>query len=65
MIIAATTLAVTLWGRYGEAQQTLSMCCRMDNIRSKWTPRCLTDVFKGTLFPPVFAHSLSTKRLEM
>ena len=72
MIITTTSLAVALWERYGlidaarrssrkDAQQMLSMCCRVDNIRSKWTPRYLTDVLKGTLFPPMFAHSLSTK----
>ena len=31
-----------------------------DNVLSRWTPRYLTDVLKGTLFPPMFAHSLST-----
>ena len=73
MIIAATSLAVTLWRRRGLiaaarcgalgtiARQTLSTCCRIDNVRSRWTLRCLTDVLKGTLFPPMFAHSLSTK----
>ena len=72
MIITTTSLAVALWERYGliyaarrssrkDARQMLSMCCRVDNIRSKWTPRYLTDVLKGTLFPPMFAHSLSTK----
>ena len=72
MIIAATSLAVALRERYGlideacrssreDARQTLSMCCRGDTVRSRWTPRNLTDVLKGTLFPPIFAHSLSTK----
>ena len=72
MIIAATSLAVALWERYGlidaahqssrkDARQTLSVCCRIDNVRSRWTPRSFTDVLKGTLFPPMFAHSVPTK----
>ena len=34
--------------------------CANCNVLSRWTPRWLTDVLKGTLFPPMFAHSLST-----
>ena len=60
-----------LWDRYGridailrrsrkDAQQMLLMCFCVDNVLSRWTPRYLTDVLKGTLFPPMFAHSLST-----
>ncbi len=71
MTIAATSLAAALWDRYGridairrssrkDAQQMLLMCFCIDNVLSRWTPRYLTDVLKGTLFPPMFAHSLST-----
>ena len=71
MTIAATNLAAALWDRYGridailrrsrkDAQQMLLMCFCVDNVVSRWTPRYLTDVLKGTLFPPMFAHSLST-----
>jgi len=71
MTIAATSLAAALWDRYGridairrssrkDAQQMLLMCFCNDNVLSRWTPRYLTDVLKGTLFPPMFAHSLST-----
>ena len=71
MTIAATSLAAALWDRYGridairqssrkDAQQMLLMCFCSDNVLSRWTPRYLTDVLKGTLFPPMFAHSLST-----
>ena len=38
----------------------LLMCFCSDNVLSRWTPRYLTDVLKGTLFPPMLAHSLST-----
>ena len=72
MIVATTSLSIALWKRYSlidvarwnskkDAWQMLSLCCHMDNIRSRWTPRCLTDVLTGTQFPPMFAHSLSTK----
>ena len=75
MIIAATSLAAALWERYGRivaarrssrknARQTLSMCCRTDNVWSRWTPRYLTDILKGTLFPLQFAHSLLTKATQ-
>ena len=71
MTIAATSLAAALWDKYGQidviprssrkdAQQMLVMCFCIDNVSSRWTPRYLTDVLKGTLFPPMFAHSLST-----
>ena len=71
MTIAATSLAAVLWDKYGridtirrssrkDAQQMLLMCFCIDNVLSRWTPRHLTDVLKGTLFPPMFAHSLST-----
>ena len=71
MTIAATGLAAALWDRYGridairrssrkDAQQMLLMCFCIDNVLSRWTRRYLTDVLKGTLFPPMFAHSLST-----
>ena len=71
MTIAATSLAAALWDKYGriyaisrssrkDAQQILLMCFCIDNVLSRWTPRHLTDVWKGTLFPPMFAHSLST-----
>ena len=71
MTIAATSLAAALWDRYGridairrssrkDAQQMLLMCFCTDNVLSRWTPRYLTDVLKGTLFPPMFAHSLLT-----
>ena len=71
MTIAATSLAAALWDRYGwidairrssrkDAQQMLLMCFCIDNVLSRWTPRYLTDILKGTLFPPMFAHSLST-----
>ena len=71
MTIAATSLAAALWDRYGridairrssrkDAQQMLLMCFCIDNVLSRWTPRYLTDVLKGTLFLPMFAHSLST-----
>ena len=67
MTIAATSLAAALWDKYGridairrsskkDAQQML-MCFCIDNVLSRWTPRYLTDVLKGTLFPPMFAHS--------
>ena len=70
MTIAATSLAAALWDKYGridairrssrkDAQQML-MCFCIDNVLSRWTPRYLTDVLKGTLFPSMFAHSLST-----
>ena len=72
MIIAATSLAEALQERYdlidaarrnsrNDARQALSMCCRVDNVQSSWTPRYKTDILKGTLFPSMFAHSLSTK----
>ena len=65
------TTAATLWDRYGwidairrssrkDTQQMLLICFCTDNILSRWTPRYLTDVLKGTLFLPMFAHSLST-----
>ena len=71
MTIAATSLGAALWDRYGridairrssrkDAQQMLLMCFCIDNVLSRWTPRYLTDVLKGTLLPPMFAHSLST-----
>ena len=71
MTIAATSLAAALWDKYGridairrssrkDAQQMLLMCFCIDNVLSRWTPSYLTDVLKGTLFPPMFAHSLST-----
>ena len=71
MTITATSLAAALWDRYGrtdairrssrkDAQQMLLICFCIDNVLSRWTPRHLTDVLKGTLFPPMFAHSLST-----
>ena len=71
MTIAATSLAAALWDRYGridairrssrkDAQQMLLTCFCTDNVLSRWSPRYLTDVLKGTLFPPMFAHSLST-----
>ena len=71
MTIAATSLAAALWDKYGridairrssrkDARQMLLMCFCTDNVLSRWTPRCLTDVLKGTPFPPMFAHSLST-----
>ena len=71
MIIAATSLAVTLWRRRGLiaaarcgalgtiARQTLSTCCRIDNVRSRWTPIYLTDVLKGTLSTDVCALTLN------
>ena len=37
-----------------------AMCFCIDNVLWRWTPRYLTDILKGTLFPPMFAHSLST-----
>ena len=37
----------------------LLMCCCTDNVLSRWTPRYLTKVLKGTPFPPMFANSLS------
>ena len=57
-----------LWDRYGRIdairrssrKDARQMCCCTDNVLSRWTPRYLTDVLKGTLFPPMFAHSLST-----
>ena len=72
MIIAATSLARALWDRYGPTDvayrsstkvewKMLSMCCHIDNVRMRWTRRYLTDILKGTQFPPMFAHSLSTK----
>ena len=71
MIIDATSLAAALWHKYGrieairrssrkDAQQMLLVCFCIDNVLSRWTPKYLTGVLKGTLFPPVFAHSLST-----
>ena len=70
MTIAATSLAAALWDKYGQidairrcsrkdAQQMLLMCFCTDNVLSRWTPRYLTDILKGTLFLPMF-HSLST-----
>ena len=70
MTIAATSLAAALWDKYGrtdairrssrkDAQQMLLMCFCTDNVLSRWTPRYLTDILKGTLFQPIFAHSLS------
>ena len=61
MTIAATTLAAALWDRYGQidaihqssrkgTQQMLLMCFCIDDILSRWTPRYLTNVLKGTLF---------------
>ena len=61
MTIAATSLAAALWDRYGridairrssrkDAQQMLLMCFCIDNVLSRWNPRYLTDVLKGTLF---------------
>ena len=75
MIIAATSLAVALWERYGlidaarrssrkDARQTLSMCSRIDNVRSRRTPTYLSDLLKGTLFPPIFPHALLTKAIR-
>ena len=57
MTIAATSLAVALWERYGlidaarrssrkDVRQTLSMCCSIDNVRSRWSLRYSTDVLK-------------------
>ena len=43
-----------------DARQMLLMCCCTDNVLSRWTPWYLIEVLKGTLFPPMFAHSLST-----
>ena len=71
MNIAATSPAAALWDKYGpidaicrsskkDAQQMLLMCFCIDNVLSRWIPRYLTDVLKGTLFLPMFAHSLST-----
>ena len=70
MIIAATSPAVALWERYGrivaarrssrkDARQTLSMCCRIDNVWSRWTPRYLTDILKGTVSTDVCALTLN------
>ena len=61
MTIAATGLAATFWDKYGridaihrssrkDAQQMLLMCFCIDSVLSRWTPRYLTDVLKGTLF---------------
>ena len=61
MTIAATSLAAALWDRYGQidairqssrkdAQQMLLICFCIDNVLSRWTPRYLTNVLKGTLF---------------
>ena len=70
MTIAATSLASVLWDRCvwtdathqssrKDTRQMLLMCCCTDNVLSRWTPRYLTKVLKGTLFPPLFANSLS------
>ena len=58
MTIAATSPAAALWDKYGridairrssrkDAQQML-LCFCIDNVLSRWTPRYLTDVLKGT-----------------
>ena len=71
MTTAAISLAEALWDKYGridairrssrkDAQRMLLMCFCIDNVLSRWTSRYLTVVLKGTLFPPMFAHSLST-----
>ena len=70
MTIAATSLAAALWDTYDridmihlssrqDARQMLLMCCCIDNVLSKWTPR--TEVLKGTLFPSMFAHCRPTQ----
>ena len=63
---------MALWERYRlidrahrssrkDVQQMLLMFCCIDSVHVRWAVRYLTDVLKGTLFLPMFAHSLSTE----
>ena len=67
-----TSWAVALWVKYGRieaillssryaARHTLLMCCCIDSVWSRWTPRFLTEDLNGMCLPPMFTLSLPTE----
>ena len=72
MTTVVPSLAVELWDRYGlidetywssrnDVWQMLLICCGIDSGLLRWTLMYLTNVFKGTPFPPTFVQSQSIK----
>ena len=67
-----TSWAVALWVKYGQieaillssrysARHTLLMCCCIDSVWSRWTPRFLTEDLNGMRLPPMSTLSLPTE----
>ena len=67
-----TSWAVALWLKYGRieavvlssryaARHTLLMCCCIDSVWSRGTPRFLAEDLNGIRLPPVSALSLPTE----
>ena len=67
-----TSWAVAFWAKYGwietillssryAVQHTLLICCCIDGVWSRWTPRFLTEDLKGMHLPPMTTLSLPTK----
>ena len=67
-----TSWAAALWVKYGRveaillssrcaARHTLLMCCCIDSVWSRWTPRFLTEDLNGIRLPPMSALSLPTE----
>ena len=67
-----TSWAVALWVEYGRieaillscryaARHTLLMCCCVDSVWSRWTPRFLTEDLNGMRLPPMSTLSLPTE----
>ena len=64
--------AVALWVKYGRieaillssryaARHTLLVCCCIDSVWSRWTPRFLTEDLNGMRLPPMSKLSLPTE----
>ena len=59
---------ITSWLLYriscNQVQQRLLMCCLIDSVWSRCTPRYLTELWKGMLLPPITAYSQPTRLIR-